>query len=414
MSFKNIILFLCLMIIPNNVLGAGAAFLKMDVGAKAAAMGGAYTALADDVTAIYWNPAGLAQLNRTELNFMHNEWFCGINYEFLAAAYPIENLTFATSLIYLYMDEIKEVLRDTKGNGNGRYWETGKVFSAEDMALSLAFAQALEENLFMGANFKYIHQSIEDESASGFGLDLGVLYKPSRRLGFGFVVQNLGPKMKFITDEFSLPLTYRLGVAYQIGDRFSFSFDIKKTKDEKIDFCAGMESWFGKWLALRFSGVTKADDKLGKFKGLPTGVTAGCGFNIGNSVKIDYAYVPYGDLGDTHRISISMKFGPKRVLSIPKYRPPEIYRVPEKVVRAKTFVKPKPTKRPLKEKGALTVRVTMDNVTIWQGPGSNYPSIAKVSKDTELLVLETAKRWYYKVMLEDGTIGWVCSSFVEW
>ncbi|MEW6096279.1 MAG: PorV/PorQ family protein [bacterium] len=413
MNFKSIILFLWLVSLPGGVFGAGAAFLKMDVGAKAAAMGGAYTALVDDVTSIYWNPAGLARLNRTELNFMHNEWFSGINYEFLAAAYPIENLTFATSLTYLYMDEINEVLRDTEGKGNGRYWETGKVFSAEDVALSIAFAQALEENLFMGANFKYIHESIEEESASGFAMDLGVLFKPSNRLGFGFVICNLGPNMKFINDEFSLPLTYRAGVGYEIGRNFSFSLDIKKTKDEKLDFCAGMESWFGNWLALRFSGATKTDDKLGKFRGLPTGMRAGCGLNLSNSLTLDYAYVPYGDLGDTHRISISMKFGPPRVLSIPKFRPEEVYKpLPSKTVQPKEFVKP--TKRPLKERGALTIRVNVDNVTIWEGPGSSYPKIATVAKGTELLVLETYKRWYYKVMLEDGTIGWICSTFVEW
>lgn len=402
MNFKIIIFSLCLVVIPLDVLGAGAAFLKMDVGAKASGLGGAYTALADDVTAIYWNPAGLAQLNQTELNFMHNEWFGEISYEFLGAACPIENLTFATSLTYLSMDGIKEVLKDTQGKGNRRYWETGKVFTAEDMMLSLAFAQALEENLFMGATFKYIHESIENESASGFAVDLGILFKPSDRLGFGFVICNLGPTMKFIKDEFSLPLTYRGGLTYQIAKNFIFSVDVKKTKDEKLDFCAGIESWFGKWLALRFSGTTKSDDKLGKFKGLPTGMTAGCGVNLTNWA-VDYAYVPYGDLGDTHRVSISMKFGNKRVLSIPEFEPEKVY-------------KPLSMKegQPVKGKGVSTVRVKVDNVTIWQGPGTNYPSIATAVKGTELLVLDTSKKWYYKVMLENGTIGWVCSTFVEW
>jgi len=408
MNFKNIILFLYLVIVPSNVLGAGAAFLKMDVGAKAAAIGGAYTALADDVTAIYWNPAGLAQLKQTELNFMHNEWFSGINYEFLAAAYPIENLTFATSLTYLYMDEIKEVLRDTERKGNGRYWETGKLFTAEDMALSLAFAQALEENFFMGANFKYIHENIEHESASGAAMDLGVLFRPVNKLGFGFVIQNVGPKMKFITDEFSLPLTYRAGIAYQIMEKISFLLDVRKTKDEKLDFSTGIELWFGKLLALRFSGRTQADDKLGKFKGLPTGMAAGCGFNLGNSLTLDYAYVPYGDLGDTHRISIAMKFGSRRVLSTPEFSPEEIYTPSE---HEEEFVTP--PRKPIEKIKLLTVRVKVDNVTIWEGPGMNYPKIATVAKGTELRVLDTSKKWYYKVILEDGTIGWICSTFVE-
>lgn len=399
MNLKIIILFFSLMIIPGSVLGAGASFLKMDVGARASAMGGAYTALANDVTSIYWNPAGLAKLNRTELNFMHNKWFADINYEFFAAAYPIENLTFATSFTYLYMDDIKEVLRDTGGNGNGRYWETGKMFTAEDMALSVAFAQALAENLFMGANFKYIYESIENESASGFAMDVGAIFNPSNKLGFGLVVQNIGPNMKFIKDEFALPLTYRAGVAYQLGKNFNLAFDIKKTKDEKLDFVAGIESLFGKWLALRFSSGTKTDDKLGKFKGLPTGIAAGCGFNFGNSVTIDYAYVPYGDLGDTHRISISMKLAQER----PPFR--------SKETRFET-IEPE-IKQTQKEKEA-TVCVKVDNVTIWEGPGSNYPSIVTVSKGTKLRLLDTSKKWYYKVMLVDGTIGWICSTFVEW
>lgn len=401
------------MVIPEGASGAGAAFLKMDVGARPAAMGGAYTALADDVTAIYWNPAGLAQLDQTELNFMHNQWVSGIKYEFLGAAYPVENLTLATSLTYLYMDEIKEVLIDTEGKGNGRYWETGKVFSAEDMALSLAFAQAIEENLFMGANFKYINESIENESASGFAMDLGVIYKLSNRLGFGFVISNLGPNMKFIKDEFSLPLSYRAGIAYRIGENFTFAFDANKTKDEKLEFCAGMESLFGKWLTLRFSGATGPNKRLGDFKGLPTGMSAGCGFKLGNSLIMDYAYVPYGDLGDTHRISLSMKLGDKKQPL--QFKPKEVYQQPTRGGQSKEVGRHELKQQgSLKEKGALTVRVKVDNVTVWAGPGSNYASIATVSKGTELLVLETSKRWYYKVMLEDGKIGWVCSTFVEW
>ncbi|MEW6620198.1 MAG: PorV/PorQ family protein [bacterium] len=408
MNFKSIILSLCfLIILPVGVFGAGAAFLKMDVGARPQALGGAYTALADDVTSIYWNPAGLARINQPEFNFMHNEWFEGINYEFVGVAYPVEDLTFATSVTYLYMDEIKEILRDTQGYGNGRYWETGKLFTAENMALSLAFAQAIEENLFMGVNFKYIYETIEDTSASGFAVDLGILTKPSNKLGLGFVICNVGPKMKFIKDEFALPLTYRAGISYQLGRNFNISFDIKKIKDEKIDFCAGIESWFGEWLALRFSGKTNSDNKLGKFKGLSTGMSAGCGFKLGNSVLVDYAYAPYGDLGDTHKLSISTKFGTKRIPT-PKVKPIKVYQP----IKSYEGAKPEITK-PLKKPEILTVRVKMDNVAIWDGPGSNYQRIATVSKGTELPVLDTSKKWYYKVMLEDGTIGWICSTFVE-
>lgn len=412
MSFKSIILFLYFIILPGNVLGTGVAFLKIDVGAKPAAMGGAYTALADDVTAIYWNPAGLAQLNQTELNVMHNDWFSGINYEFLALAYPTENLTFATSLIYLYTDEIKEVLKDTKKGG---YWETGKVFSAESIALSFALAQPLQRNLFMGANLKYIYESIEKESASGGAVDLGILFKHSNGLRFGFVVQNLGPNMKFITDEFALPVTYRAGIAYQIEDRFRFSLDVKKVKGERLNLCAGIESWFGKLFALRFSGVTQGDNKLGKFRGLPTGIAVGCGFNITNSVALDYAYVPYGDLGDTHRISMSMKFGQKRIPSTPKSTPKkeEVYKLEPEDIES-TDTKSKFTEKHFREKKRLIGWVNMENVSIWQGPGLNYPKIATVSKGTELLILDTSKKWYYKVKLKDGTIGWICSKFVEW
>lgn len=403
MNFKNITLFLCLLFIPTGVLGAGAGFLKMAVGAKPAAMGGAYTALADDVTSIYWNPAGLAQVNQPEFNFMHNEWLYGINYEFLGASFPVDNLTFASSLTYLSTDDIKEILRDTEGMGNGRYWETGKVFSAEDMALSLAFAQAVEKDLFMGVNFKYISESIENESTSGWAIDLGLLFKPSQKVGVGFVVQNVGPKMKFIEDEFSLPLTYRLGVAYQMGKLMRCAFDIKKVKDEKLDSYVGLESWLGNWLALRVSQGTKSDDKLGKFKGLPTGIAVGCGLNISQSVVLDYAYLPYGDLGETHQFSISMKFGSKRE-SRPKIKPHKVYKPIERET--------KPTKS--REKDELTVYVTMDNVDIWAGPGTNYSSITQVAKGTKLLVLDASKKWYYKVMLDDGTIGWICSTFVKW
>lgn len=303
-------------LIPDVYAGwgeTGAAFLKIGVGARQIGMGGANVALADDVNAIYWNPAGLARLEKREFAVMHNEWIVDFKYDFLGFAHPLKRgiiknsfpATIGGSLIYLNLGEFQ---------GRDEYRNKTDTFKAYDTAGIISYAQKINPRLNLGINLKYIYEKIEVEQAKGIAFDLGLLYQTKiKNLNLGFTVQNLGPKMKFIDEPFSLPLTLTAGIAYTYYG-LNLACDIRwQPIEERTNISLGTEYWPFKVFALRAGYLTRLltsnlkfvprDENLGKFYGLG----AGFGFRLG-SVGIDYSFVPYGDLGDTHRFSFSTKF----------------------------------------------------------------------------------------------------------
>ena len=154
----------------------GANFLKIGVGARPIAMGEAGIAVVDDVNTIYWNPAGLGNLNRKEIAFMHNEWIDGINHDFLAFAYPLKyGRTLGASINFLSMSDMEGY--DEDGNAIGGV-------GASDLALVLSYGEKdldkrlnlLDLGISAGASLKLIRQQLDDESAIAFALDMGFLY----------------------------------------------------------------------------------------------------------------------------------------------------------------------------------------------------------------------------------------------
>ncbi|HCJ66405.1 MAG TPA: hypothetical protein DHV62_03535 [Elusimicrobia bacterium] len=303
---------------PNLYAGwgeTGAAFLKIGVGARQIGMGGANVALANDVNAIYWNPAGLVQLQKREFTAMHNQWIVDFKYDFLGFAHPLKKAlintrkntgaTLAGGLIYLRLGEFQ---------GRDEYRNKTNTFKAYDAAGIISYAQKVNPRLNLGLNLKYIYEQIEIEKAKGLAVDLGLLYQTGiKNLNLGFTVQNLGPKMKFINEPFSLPLTLTGGIAYTYYG-LNLACDIRWQPIEKrTNISLGTEYWPFKVFALRAGYLTRLftsnlrftpkDNVLGKFYGLG----AGFGFRFAD-IGIDYSFVPYGDLGNTHRISFSAKF----------------------------------------------------------------------------------------------------------
>jgi len=291
----------------------GCAFLKIGVGARQIGMGGANVALANDVNAIYWNPAGLAQLNKREFGAMHNEWIVDFKYDFLAYIHPLKKGLIKNSfpgaigggLIYFNMGEFE---------GRDEYRNKTNPYTAHDAAGIVSYAQKVSRRLNLGVSLKYIHEKIEIEKAQGIAFDFGALYHTGiKNLNLGFTVQNLGPKMKFIEEPFSLPLVLTAGIAYTYYG-LNLACDIRwQPIEERTNISLGTEYWPFKIFALRAGYLTHfltsnlkfapRDDVLGKFYGLG----AGFGFRLGD-IGIDYAFVPYGDLGNTHRISFLTKF----------------------------------------------------------------------------------------------------------
>jgi hypothetical protein len=197
----------------------------MGVGARPLALGEAYVALADDISAIYWNPAGLVQLRRQETGFTYNRWFEDIGYYFFGYAHLLNDSVFALSVYYLG----EEILR-------GVTKEVIPLVSLLCMISLLSYSRKLSDKLSMGLNLKFISEKLEDEVANAFAFDLGAFYRTGiPNLNLGLNIQNIGTKIKFIKQSADLPLNYKLGLAYGLfpGGPVILTLDLNKLEDRE-------------------------------------------------------------------------------------------------------------------------------------------------------------------------------------
>ncbi len=263
----------------------GANFLKIGVGARATAMGGAFTALADDSTSLYWNPAGLAQIKGRELSATYNLWFEDIRQGYLSMGFPSMGGTLGLAANYVDMGTLEG--RDEAGNPTGN-------FTASDLELMVGYAKKIAPKFSFGFGAGIIQDTIAEDKESAFLANVGLLTEVSKPLILGLVVQNIGTEL----GSDPLPLTLRLGLALR-RNPFVIALDLVKPTDDDTYYCAGAEWWIEKIVALRVGYKSNQD--------AGSGLTAGLGFKVA-TVDLDYAYVAYGDLGNTHRISLGFKW----------------------------------------------------------------------------------------------------------
>ena len=290
-----------------------AAFLKIGVGARPIAMGNAYTGVADDINALAWNPAGLSQLSQKEMGATSALMFGDIQYDFVGYAQPLTGKsggnygTLGLGAQYLSQGTIqgRDANRQVTGN-----------FTGTDMALNLAYSRALNSEFRLGANMKYISSSIQTESASSFAVDLGGMYRtPVAGLTLGVAVQNIGPGMKFLDQTNPLPLSMAVGAGYHLGSGLMLAMDVKTLPNEKrTTVSLGTEYAAFSTLSLRAgyliaaaagtqAGSTAVTEQLGQM----SGIGAGFGLKMG-IYRLDYAFTPFGELGNVQRISLGARF----------------------------------------------------------------------------------------------------------
>jgi len=184
----------------------GGHFLRIGVGSRAVALGETFTGLADDATALYWNPGGLAQLTKNELSLTHISFFQGISYENLIYTASIYDWgTMGVGFFYLHMGSIEG--RDIYGNPT-------QDFTASDLALVLSYGRRAGGDLFFGVSLKYIQENIEYEVAKSFAIDIGGLAR-LKNLGIGVSVLNMGRPLRFIEKSYDLPLSVVMGTSYK-------------------------------------------------------------------------------------------------------------------------------------------------------------------------------------------------------
>ena len=323
-----LLLMMCGIITAQNPnLGtSGAQFLEIPAGARAAAMGGAVIGLNDDASSVFWNPAGIAKIEKNAVHFSYMRWFDMFDYNAASAAFNIDGVgTIAASVVLFSMDEM-EITTEKQPNGTGRF------FDAADAAIGISYARFLTDRFAVGVTAKLVTQRIWNETATGVAFDVGTQYRLDfQNLTIAMKMSNFGADMKFDgedlnvvydkdnsvplnrlaparlnTDSYPLPLSFQVGIAMDIYNsellKMRADIDAVHPNDnvERINF--GTELSFFDRLYLRGGYRHNYDDE-----GLAFG--AGANLPLGSTlVSFDYAYSIYDILPSIHRISVGFVF----------------------------------------------------------------------------------------------------------
>lgn len=270
--------------------GMPGAYLHMGVGARALGMGRAFTAVANDVTAIYWNPAGLAAQDPYQLYFMHSILYLDTSMDFLAASAPTQSLgSFGLAVLALSSGDFEQrtALNEVVGN-----------FSTRDLAFLLSWSKQLSGNFSVGLNYKLVNQKILDFSGSGHGIDFGVKYRFFDRLDAGVAVTNLlKPRVQIAEKTDSYATQFRVGLATTfLQDQLMVSLEMSKISGwGGTEMHLGGEYRFMNRAALRLG----LDDES---------FTFGAGFSF-DRFDIGYSNASKSELGSSHRFALHYVFG---------------------------------------------------------------------------------------------------------
>lgn len=287
---------------PCRGAGAGttsADFLNIGLGGRAVAMGGAFVAVADDVSAIYWNPAGLPQLLQREAGFVHTQWLQGVSYENVSYAHPLRQGG-ALGLSYSLLQKKSIAGYDETGRDTG-------ALSVSASAATVAWGQTvITDILSLGASGKWLREDLAGYTANGYAADAGALLSFYRNTRFqmtaGLALRHLGSQSAFAAEKGKLPTTMTAGLGLRTTDeRLRVALDVVRTTERSMPNPAfGGEYWIHPIVAVRAGYKHGAD--AGR------GFSAGAGFRV-KSFQFDYAATDLGELGLAHQGGITFKFG---------------------------------------------------------------------------------------------------------
>ena len=287
-----------------NEGASGAQFLRIGVGAKAAALGEAGAAMSG-VQALFYNPAGLAGVSGPEVYLSHAKWILDTNYSNMAFATKLGGGAFGLAASYL------------SNPSTDKYDKFGtkllEKYSASDMAITLGYSHALAGNTDFGFNVKHISSKLDTESATALAADFGIKCAAAPgKFEFGLVMQNAGGKLNYINEADPLPRNLKLGGQYTINVNnnaatkkdVTFFLDVNSMKD------SGPYANIGVDLLTVYDRKSNFSMRLGyrTNAGKSSGVSGGLGLDM-KTYLVDYAYAPMGNLGNTHRFSLTFKFG---------------------------------------------------------------------------------------------------------
>ncbi|MCA0389623.1 MAG: PorV/PorQ family protein [Bacteroidetes bacterium] len=330
--FLVILVSACSLMFGQTKVGSTAApFLSIGIGPRAVGMGGAFTATANDITALYWNPAGVSRMGGSGAYFSHTKWFADINFNYAAAMLTLGDWgTVGGSVTLLDYGET-EITTVKEPDG------TGAKYGAKDMALGLHYAMNLTDRFSIGGTVKYVQQSIWNTSASTVAFDLGVLFLSEiYGLRIGATISNFGGDMtmdgkdlyvlydidpgifgnndqilaKLKTDPYPLPLTFKVGAAMDVINssdlKLTLGVDALHPSDNSESINVGGEIVYKNLIALRGGYKSLFLDNAEEGLTLGVGLNYDIAPNLG--LSFDYAYQDFGLLKNTQFFSLGIKF----------------------------------------------------------------------------------------------------------
>jgi hypothetical protein len=308
-----------------------ASFLGIDVGPRANAMGSASVSLTNDVSAMYWNPAGIARINNVDAMFCNARWIADLQFNYAGIAVPLGSFgNVGVSATFLTMDQME---RTTINQPEG----TGEMFDAASYAFGLTYARNLTDQFSLGISAKYINERLYNSSASGFALDVGALFDTRfHGIMLGMSISNYGSKMqldgrnmqiqhdidpgangnnpninaRLQTDNFDLPLLFRIGISVDVlkgglNSNLIISADALHPSDDVESLNIGAEYTFNELVSLRigYKDLGAIDTEQG--------LNYGAGIHYvfaGTTLNLDYAYINFGDLNAVNMFSVRLGF----------------------------------------------------------------------------------------------------------
>lgn len=284
---------------------AAGAFLKLPVSAGSLALGGNSAIMGDGVSALESNPALLGSLTQDEFQTSYGAHLDG--YQFFNAAYGRKGKTFNSgfSLNRVAANDFEGRSADGAPTGS---------FGAADMLFSLNVSKSFD-GFSAGVNAKYISSTIESESASALAFDAGIAVGGGEYAKYpgklAIVVRNIGTGLKYMDKKENLPLTIAAAFSIPMSDAVTAGFNVSDSVYENI-----LEAGFG--VGIKVGGLLQLNGGVSREVGagessdsLPFKVNAGIGVRI-SSLLLNYGFSPMGELGNTQRLSVTLKFGDVR------------------------------------------------------------------------------------------------------
>lgn len=314
----------------SKVGTTAATFLTIPVGGRATAMGGAFTAVANDATCLFYNVAGLSRLAQNEVSVSHAKWLTGTNLNWLGVAVKIDE----SNAVGLSFDQLdygeEEITTAASPAGTGQYWD------AMDLAIGLSYARSLTDRFSAGGTARYIHQRIWNESATAVGFDVGLLYTTEfHDLKLGMNISNFGTEMQMEgkdlyqtadidvdnagnnatilsslgTKSWTLPLVFTVGLAGSIihSDEFEWiiASDASYPNSQTPYLNLGTEVTWNDMVAVRLgkNSLFKQDAEE------EFGAGVGIKYAIGPTVtKFDFGYMSYKRFDGVTRLTLAVEF----------------------------------------------------------------------------------------------------------